>query len=715
MVSPMLTRLRPQLLRRAALGAAALMTLGIVVPASAAPVGRQLDIEVLSNRADLISGGEALVAVGLPPFIRSQTVRVTLNGRDITSQFARRPNGRYAALVTGLRNGRNQLVARASGARGATITITNHPIGGPVFAGPQIQPWVCQDTAVDAQCNEPTTYEYVYRDVVRNGFEPYDPEAPPADELIAETTTDHGKTVKYIVRTETGYLARDQYQISVLWDPEQRWAPWAPQGQWNHKLLITHGASCGNDHTTGTAPDTLDHAGLSRGFVVMSTAANNAGHNCNIVTEAESMVMAKEKVVEGYGEIRYTIGTGCSGGSLVQQQVANAYPGLYQGILPQCSFPDAWSTGQQLEDYVLLRNYHEHPDRWGLGTVWTPASIAAVEGHPNHLNSIELSTLYGPLPDPAAPCAGVTDEQRWSESNPKGVRCSMQDFMVNVFGRRRSDGYAGRPYDNVGVLYGLEALMNGAILPTDFVDLNVKVGSHDINYKWQPQRVAADRPALAYGYQSGAFNEANHLDQVAIIDLRGPDPGAFHDAYRTYALRARLDREHGTHANHVVWSGPIPLVGDGQATTLGLVAMDRWLEAVERDRRNIPLARKIILDKPADIVDQCSTGLGQVIPVEGQRVCNTLVQSYTTPRMVAGSPITTDITKCQLRPLVPSLFYPVQFLDSEWDALRKVFPTGVCDYSKRGVDQQGTRAWQTYERGPGTGRPLGPPPRSSRI
>ena len=35
------------------------------------------------------------------------------------------------------------------------------------------------------------------------------------------------------------------------------------------------------------------------------------------------------------------------------------------------------------------------------------------------------------------------------------------------------------------------------------------------------------------------------MNGVAIIDLRGPDPGAFHDAYRSWAIRARLEREHG--------------------------------------------------------------------------------------------------------------------------------------------------------------------------
>ena len=58
----------------------------------------------------------------------------------------------------------------------------------------------------------------------------------------------------YIVRVETGYQDRDQYKIAVLYDPAKPWEPWAPQQQWNHKLLITHGASCGIDHQSGSAP-----------------------------------------------------------------------------------------------------------------------------------------------------------------------------------------------------------------------------------------------------------------------------------------------------------------------------------------------------------------------------------------------------------------------------------------------------------------------------
>ena len=60
------------------------------------------------------------------------------------------------------------------------------------------------------------------------------------------------------------------------------------------------------------------------------------------------------------------------------------------------------------------------------------------------------------------------------------------------------------------------------------------------------------------------INETNNLNQTAIIDCRGPNPGLFHDAYRAFAVRARLDREHGTHANQLIWEGPVPLLADKQ-------------------------------------------------------------------------------------------------------------------------------------------------------
>jgi hypothetical protein len=703
-----------------------------------------MEIEVISNRADLISAGDALVAVKLPDDVDPATVMVRAGNRDVSDAFAVRANGRFEGLITDLDEGVNVVRAELPDGSGARLEVTNHPNGGPVFSGPQVQPWVCQAGAVDEQCNQPTTYTYQYKSSITGQLAAYDPASPPSD--VATATTDEGVDVPFIVRTETGYQARDQYKIAVLYDPDSGWKPWEPQAQWNHKLLITHGASCGIERQAGSAPsvtgDTIPVGGgspleaLGRGFAVMSTALNNAGHNCNLVTQAESLVMAKERLVEQYGEIRYTIGTGCSGGSLTQQQVANAYPGIYQGILPQCSFPDAWSTGQQLVDYHLVRAYVENPAKWAPGVIWTPLQIAAIEGHPNHVNSIVFDTVYWEdLGNPSDTCAGVPADQSYNpDTNPGGVRCTLADYMINVLGPRpQSDwgpqeqalgyGFAGLPLDNVGVQYGLDALRKGLITPAAFVDLNAKIGGEDIDINPTETRFPATQPALENVYRSGGVNGADHLNRVAIIDLRGPDPGAFHDAYRSFAIRSRLEQRHGTAANQAIWFGQVPLIGDPGYTTEGLIAMDRWLSAVEADTSEMSLPEKVIANRPADVQDRCSQIPGlEAVEVPGLgRVCeNEQVQTrYGTPRTVAGESIATDQNKCALQPLRRSDYYPVTFTDAEWAQLQGAFPTGVCDWSEPGISQQPAIPWQTYQDDSGDviygGEPLGGPPSSESV
>ncbi|MFL5907330.1 MAG: DUF6351 family protein, partial [Solirubrobacterales bacterium] len=544
-------------------------------------------------------------------------------------------------------------------------------------------------------------------------------------------------TVPFVIRTETGYLDRDQYQITTLFQPGKAWEPWAPQTQFDHKLLITHGASCGIDHQSGSAPSTMDDTALSRGFAVMSTALDNAGHNCNLVTQAESLVMAKERLVEQYGTLRYTIGTGCSGGSLTQQQVANAYPGIYQGILPQCSFPDAWSTGQQLAAYHLTRGYFEHPEKWGTGILWTPDQIAAVEGHPNHVNAVVFDSVYWTsLGVPDDGCPGVPAEQNYNaQTNPGGVRCDLADYMINVFGPRPQSlwgpaetqvghGFAGQPLGDVGFQAGLLPLMQGQITPAQFVDLNAKFGGFDVDINSTAARSDSNEPALARAYRSGGVNETNNLKNVPIIDLRGPDPGAFHDAYRSWAIRARLEREEGHFPeNHVIWFGQTPLIGDPSYQSEAVVAMDRWLSAVDADNRNVSLEQKVADDRPTDVHDRCSSidGVEQVsLPGVGPVCEQPLAQTrFGTPATAAGESVATDQLRCQLKPLRQADYYPMTFTKAQWATLQSIFPTGVCDWSKPGVDQTGTTAWQTYQddANGGTviygGRPLGAAPARS--
>jgi Tannase-like family of unknown function (DUF6351) len=719
--------------------------------AGAAPI-----ISVLSSRPDLVSGGSALVALDLPKATKPSKVKAALNGEDITSEFAVRPNGRFEALVTGLTEGPNVLQVTLPSGKQQRLTVLNHAIGGPLLAGPQLQPWHCEAGAVDAQCNKPSTVDYWYEssNPEKSGLQPYDTSEPPTD--VATTTTDQGVSVPFIVRREIGYQDRDQVAYATLAQPGEEWSRWAPPPQWNHKLLVTHGASCGTARGAGGAPSVIKYnpiddvtevpfvptglvipdtavKALGSGFAVMSTALDNNGHNCNIALQAESLIMAKENFIKQYEDVRYTIGTGCSGGSIAEQQVANAYPGaVYDGLVPTCAYPDDLSTGAEFFDYHMLRKYFEDPSKWGTGIAWSPSQWAAVEGRPDFVNAIVADeAFFNSATDPEG-CLGA--EGYNAETNIGGVRCDVLDAMINVLGPRPESvwganerllghGFAGVPLGNVGIMYGLEPLEQGLITPEQFLDLNEKVGGESIEYKPTPQRTPGDNASVANAYRSGAINEANNLSGVAIIDGAGPDPGAAHDTVHTWWLRDRIQRAQGYHDNDVIWWGPTPLIGDPTWPAEAFTEMDRWLSAVEADHSTLTLAQKIVTDRPADIHDRCKY-LNELEGIGSDEVCPppTAQLRYGTPRTAAGeSGEAGDVNKCTLKALVRS-DYPVAgvlFTAAQWTRLKAIFPGGVCNWAKPGVGQQSAVPWQTYQNQDGSviygGKALGPVPRSTPV
>jgi hypothetical protein len=149
-------------------------------------------------------------------------------------------------------------------------------------------------------------------------------------------------------------------------------------------------------------------------------------------------------------------------------------------------------------------------------------------------------------------------------------------------------------------------------------------------------------------------------------------------------------------------------MGDANFTSQSIVAMDSWLAAIEKDKRDLPLARKVIQDKPTALTDRCTDGAG----VDADpATCDATVQAYSTPRIEAGMPLADDTLKCDLQPLERSRYAPVTLTDDQWAKLKQTYPKGVCDYSKPGPGRTPTVPWLSYEDGAG-GKPLGAAPRS---
>jgi hypothetical protein len=695
----------------------------VATPAAQTQESAPLRLEVVSGRADLVSAGDALVEVVLPAGASAAGLQVRADDRDVSAAFSER-DGRVLGLVTGLPDGPSTLTARLADGRGARLDVVNHPKGGPVFSGPQVQPWFCSTEAsglgapLDEQCNAPTSVSYVYKssNPARSGFAPYDPQSPPSD--VATTTTDEGKQVPYIVRNERGTLNRSVYDIAILWDPSK---PTHEQDAWNRKLGFTFGGGCAPNHRqTNNSSAVLSDLYLKRGFAVATSGLNVLGNNCNPVVSAETMTMVKERLVERYGEIRYTIGTGCSGGSIQQLVIASAYPGLLDGIQPACTYPDSVTTGIEVLDCSILLAYMDTSALFPAGS----PQRAAVMGQESEGPCRSWREVFGfdrAVADPTIGCDGLVlgpaqptyrrpDYVYHPQDNPTGTRCTIQDYAKAVVGTT-PDGKGAPLFDNAGVQYGLKALQSRVITPAQFLDLNARVGGYDIDMRRQAERSQGNAEAIRTVYRSGIVNDGQQLANVPIIDLRGHDNAEIHTDYNSYVLRERLERANGTSANHVIFTADTPLVVPPSVTEEALVLMDQWLAAIEADRSADPLSEKVLRNRPATAVDSCYIGGNKITD---QDRCRVAFPYYSAPRIAAGGPFTNDNLKCQLRPINPAE-YGGTLSASDLARLQEIFPDGVCDFERPGVEQQDAAGtWYTFAAGPG-GAPLPAEPVSTPL
>ncbi len=706
---------------RAAATALLAMTAGGT--AFAAPPPGSAELSVLSGRPDMVTGGSALIGVRLPAGTPPAAVQLRVNGKPVKRPL--RPSiddpSLQQVLVDGLAIGANDLAAALPGNPDAAhLSLTNDPRSGPVFSGARSAPFECRTqesglgAPLDRDCSAATRYDWFY---LNANLEP-----KPLPSLsgglppdIATTITSEGKPLPFIVRIESDTINRSIYRIAVLAQPGL--ALDQTLVGWNRRVVLRFGESTAAQYNQGVdqatdvfKADTIDQQSryaLGKGFAYIVSSLNINKVNVNDVVAAETAMMLREHVAKTYGLPRWMLGMGGSGGAIQQLLVAQNYPGILDGVMPDAAFPDVMATAMTVTDCRLLNRYF----------LRVPASDAvrrAVEGHTKGTCAswdVGLGDAIVATRGAVTPACGLNDASLVYDpnTNPTGTRCTVYDVNAVPLGRNAL-GRAQRPLDNVGIQYGLQALQAGVLSVDDFLALNEGIGGYDGDGNLAPRRTVADAEGLRRAYQMGRVGAgAGGLAGVPMLQMRvyAEPAGDIHSIVNDIKLREQLLRSNGQAGNQVIWVLPHP----GMAILLGLGReqqqrlerllhdtllvrfdiMGQWLDTlVAMPGPRTP--QQVAQARPADAVDACwdpatTERHAETATYNGPGVCNTLFPKTPSPRMVAGAPLSDDVLKCTLKPIDPRDYLPVVFTPAQWRRLGAAFPEGVCDYTRPGAGQ----------------------------
>jgi hypothetical protein len=673
-----------------------------------------LEVRAISTRPEYVSGGDVLIEVresgsaGGERGGSADAPVVAVAGTERPGVLTATTDGAWRGVVDELPDGDTSISAR-SGDRTGTLTVTNHPITGPLFSGPHQTPFACTTerfglgAPTDANCSAPTrtTWQYVDANGTLRNL-PAD-RSVPTDAATAEVA---GRTVPLVVRTESGTINRGVYWISVL-DPTPASEQWEGSSDgWNGDLVYRFGGGCGTSHSQGAplvsarsgAPPTVDVDLLRRGYAVATDTLNTFQVHCNDVVSAETALMVEEHFSENYGTPVHRLGEGGSGGAIQQFLISQNYPGIIDAALIGAPFPDAMSMAPGVTDCGLLTNYYATP----AGSDLTDDQRRAINGHASSDTCDSWVSTFLAVIDPTRGCDLPPDVIYDASERPEGVRCTLQDSAVNLFGVDPATGFAMRPLDNAGVQYGLTAIQSGAIDGEQFVALNERIGGYDIDGVVQPERNRAEADQIEHLARTGRVlqgaGDATRIPIIAVNTYSDPT-GDIHDRWRIFAVRDRLNRAAGGDATGLsIWTAPggnlmnSAMGGDSKLRNQALDAMATWLRALDANGSDTADADRLEVlrrTRPADASDRCvlPDGAGDLRGDDVYDAGSPCSEAYPLagdPRRAAGQPLDGLVAKCQLRPVDPGEYSSA--LDAaQLDRLRAVFADGVCDWSKPGL------------------------------
>ena len=623
--------------------------------------------------------------------------------------------------------------------------------GVPVFALDEEGSQTDEVIGYSRDCSHKTSIAYYYRSTVDGKFYPLENAKGDIDRV-----TVNGKTTEFVVRLETGTINRFFYAIAVLrGDGETAENP--NSSNWNRRLIYQFRGGVGVGRRQGkiTRGSVIDRREdqLARGYAVIFSTANQTSNHYNIWLAEDTARRVKKQFVSLYDEPLYTVGIGGSGGAIQQYLIAQNAPGIIDAALPLYSYPDMVSQTIYVFDCEPLEYFFDVLEsdnpRWKDLTERTPImGLAAHNEFDHRFKILEVAAgvfdgRYREVADGASECV-----QGWRGlvplvNNPNFVHFSKSyadDIADNThwthwedlrpFYGAGSDGYANSAWDNQGVQYGLNALQQGKLSVDEFLKLNATIGGwkepteqdgeklwfmngkvfpmelsvwseHNMNLgnlDSPAPRSVADVEAIQGIYNSGHVFLGDV--EIPIVDVRHYLEGELdmHHSLASFSSRERIRKARGHADNQLIWMSH----KDYNPTDEALDIIDHWMQRIIEHPE-----RGVAGNKPVEATDRCFDSEGNVMAAGGgvwdgswnhkpAGACMQQYPIYSTPRQMAGGPITGDVFKCALQPVERAIAkgaYGVATdeIVARADDLRRIFPDGVCNYSE-----------------PDQGRPKGP-------
>jgi len=561
---------------------------------------RPVRLSILSSPAQYVSGGDARIEIEAPASKHAQ-IELWLNGARI-SPALQADGDRLEGVVSGLVDGANVLEVRSDGYANQRLTLTNHPITGPMFSGPQQTPFVCSTERLGKQplvdsasppgypvtdaagqvigysrnCSIETYVSYYYRstgeawkDLPADGSRPAD---------MKTITLADGRTVDFVVRQERGSINRFLYSFAMLAPAnEDRSRP--DLSLWNRRLQYYFQGGVAIGHSQGRIHGRSMNADvLARGDAIVHSSGNVTDTHYNLQVSGETAMMTKERFIERYGRPLYTYGLGGSGGAIQQYILAQNNPGILDAALPVQSYPDMVTQTIHVGDCELLEYYMDVTDKanpkwrttknrsWlvGMNAEETPAGqddVAEVnDPFADAKTMLGLSTARGSTECRKSwiglsalamnPHYGEADYQDKyvPQSDIAAIRWTHYDDLRNIYGVDAS-GAARPTWDNVGVQYGLNSLKAGKISGAEFLDLNFKIGG----WKHPSQMVQEGFPYI--GTLAEVMADPTRFDLWSSRNMNR-QPAADQPAPRTHG---DPDAMRAAYTSGMVFSGQMPL------------------------------------------------------------------------------------------------------------------------------------------------------------